>query len=44
MKTVLVKNERGVARFFSLCRRDWDLLLIISLPFLYYVFFRYAPM
>jgi putative aldouronate transport system permease protein len=44
VKAVLLQNERGIGRFFSLCRRDWDLLLIISLPFLYYAFFRYAPM
>jgi putative aldouronate transport system permease protein len=37
-------DQRGVGRFLSLCRRDWDLLLIISLPFAYYVLFRYVPM
>jgi len=35
---------RQLRRFFSLCRRDWDLLVIISLPFAYYVVFRYVPM
>jgi putative aldouronate transport system permease protein len=38
------KQPHGVARFLGLCRRDWDLLLIISLPFVYYIIFRYAPM
>jgi putative aldouronate transport system permease protein len=41
---VLGKELRGLGRFLFLCRRDWDLLLIISLPFVYYIIFRYVPM
>jgi putative aldouronate transport system permease protein len=44
IKSALEKDRRGIARFLSLCRRDWDLLLIISLPFAFYVVFRYLPM
>ena len=42
--TTLGKDTRGIARFLYLCRRDWELLLIIALPFAYYILFRYLPM
>ena len=38
------RDLRGLARFLHLCRRDRDLLIIISLPFVFYVLFRYLPM
>ncbi len=38
------KNLKGMRRFWYLCRRDRDLLVIISLPFVFYVLFRYLPM
>lgn len=37
-------NKRGIAKFISLVRRDWMLLAIIALPFLFYIVFRYVPM
>lgn len=37
-------KKRGFGKFLSLARRDWMLLAIISLPFLYYVVYRYIPM
>lgn len=38
------KNLRGLQKFWYLCRRDRDLLVIVSLPFAFYVLFRYLPM
>jgi putative aldouronate transport system permease protein len=38
------KNLTGLRRFLYLCRRDRDLLVIVSLPFAFYVLFRYLPM
>ncbi len=43
MESLMTRDRRGVGKFLFLCRRDWDLLLIISLPFAYYVIFRYLP-
>jgi putative aldouronate transport system permease protein len=43
-KLLLGKNRTGFGRFLYLCRRDFDLLLIISLPFAFYVVFKYVPM
>ncbi len=38
------KELTGFNRFLHLCRRDRDLLVIISLPFVFYVLFKYLPM
>jgi putative aldouronate transport system permease protein len=43
-RTLLERELTGIRRFLHLCRRDRDLLIIISLPFVYYVLFRYLPM
>ena len=44
MRALTGRDLRGAGKFLYLCRRDWDLLLIISLPFAYYILFRYLPM
>ncbi len=44
MRAAAGRELRGMRRFLFLCNRDRDLLLIISLPFVYYVVFRYLPM
>lgn len=44
MTALTGRDLRGAGKFLYLCRRDWDLLLIISLPFAYYILFRYLPM
>jgi putative aldouronate transport system permease protein len=40
---VLGKNRTGLGRFLFLCGRDRDLLVIIALPFVFYVVFKYLP-
>jgi putative aldouronate transport system permease protein len=43
-KTLAGRDLTGFRRFLHLCRRDRDLLVIISLPFVFYVLFKYLPM
>ncbi|OHD67594.1 MAG: sugar ABC transporter permease [Spirochaetes bacterium RBG_13_68_11] len=43
-KMIPERELRGFNRVLHLCRRDRDLLIIISLPFVYYILFKYLPM
>jgi putative aldouronate transport system permease protein len=43
-KAVLGKSRTGLGKLLHLARRDRDLLVIVALPFVFYVIFKYVPM
>ena len=41
---IIQNRKKGLKRFLALCKRDSVLLMIIALPFAYYVVYKYLPM
>lgn len=44
ISTLSFRDRKGIQKFLSLCWRDRHLLLLMFLPFMYFVVFRYLPM